>query len=314
MRLSASERDSVRAADWLEAEAVYSENGTASLEKLRSQIEMEGELVEGEDQREHEVESLEDVPSGPSERLVSNASIEIRRRIDICGDGYPFALDNGTLRWTRPGTWADPYIICLLASDRDLYRPGDKTALIFEHLTTVAVGTFWGGSAIRFGAPRDTMPKNLGDAISKLGEMTFSKPIDGWSIYPSDRDLGLDVVGWKGFPDQHNNQLQVYLQCATGEEWLEEKKGEPSLDTWRGLLLWGLPPVVAMAIPYVVNDAEKWQRNIAGRLLLDRLRIVSALSQKTLPDDGIDWADWAKQRVLRARSLNEGDSTADLQK
>ena len=58
----------------------------------------------------------------------------------------------------------------------------------------------------------------------------------------TDQDMGLDVVGWKDAPDQHNNLLQIYAQCATGEGWLEDKIGEPNIEMWSGILLVGLDP------------------------------------------------------------------------
>ena len=307
MILASSERDSVKAADWLEAEIVYSGRQSVPLEALRSQITLEGEFEDTEDQSDHGQDTVDDFPSGPGERFTSNAASEIQRRSSICGEGYPFVLNSGRLEWAQKRSWADPYIVCLLAADRQLYRHGDDTAQVFEHLSTLAIGSFLGGKAIRFGARRDTFPGPIGEAIALLGQLTFSKQINGWNTYHTDQDFGLDVVGWKPFPDGYNNQLQIYMQCATGEGWLEEKKGEPNLDIWRGLLLWGTPPLVALSIPYVVNDEERWQRNLAGRLVLDRLRITYALAKVPLNDDQINWTDWVQNRVALARSMRSGD-------
>ena len=296
MILSAAERDPVKAADWLEAELVYAQGFAVSLERLRSQATLEGDLDDDEDRLEHDLGSAEDVPSGPSERLVSNAAIEIRRRIGLCGGSYPFSLDDGRLTWNDPGRLADPYIVCLLASDREFYSEGDDTARVFEHLTTLAMESFSeGSSSVR--SSRDTMPPHIGEAISRLAELTSAEKLNGWATYGTDQDLGVDVVGWKEFSDSHNNRLQIFAQCATGEGWLEEKKGEPNLEMWSGLLLWGTPPVKALAIPYVVNDKEKWQRNIAGRLLLDRVRIAEALHGTNLNEEVVHWADWVAGRV-----------------
>ena len=297
MRLSAAERDPIKAADWLEAELVYAQGSAVSLENLRSQATLEGDLDDDEDRLEHGLGSTDDAPSGPSERLVGNAATEIRRRIDLCDSTYPFSFESGRLTWNTPTRLADPYIVCLLASDREFSRPGDDTAKVFEHLTTQAMGSFLGGTAVRFGAPRDTMPIPIGEAISLLADLTSAEKLNGWSTYDSDQDLGVDVVGWKEFADNHNNRLQVFAQCATGEGWLEEKKGEPNLDLWSGLLLWGTPPLKALAIPYVVNEKEKWQRNIAGRLLLDRVRIADALRGSNLSEEVIAWTDWVEERI-----------------
>ena len=303
MRLSAGERDAVKAADWLEAQVVYSRNAASSLEQLRSQVNLEGELDEEEELADHELASFQDAPSGPSERLASDAANEIQRRKALCGDAYPFDFNDGRLLWSEPERWADPYIVCLLASDREYYKSGDDTGKVFEHLTTLAVKEFVGGCAIRFGAPRDTMPQAFSEAVSKLAELTASKFLNGWPTYPTDQDLGLDVVGWKPFPDEFNNRLQIYVQCATGEGWLEEKKGEPNIDTWNGILLRGVPPVRALAIPYVVDDSDKWQRDIGNRLLLDRLRIACALRGTQLQDGPVLWSDWAKKRASLPYSM-----------
>ena len=276
---------------------VYAHGPAVSLERVRSQATLETDLDDVEDRTEHDLGPTDDVPSGPSERLASNAAIEIRRRIALCDGTYPFSLDGGRLTWNDPRRLADPYIVCLLASDREFYSPGDDTAKVFEHLTTQAMELFLGGTAVRFGAPRDTMPIPIDEAISRLAELTSAEKLNGWSTYETDQDLGVDVVGWKEFPDSHNNRLQVFAQCATGEGWLEEKRGEPNLELWSGLLLWGTPPLKALAIPYVVNDKEKWQRNIAGRLLLDRVRISEALRGSNLREGVIAWADWVEERV-----------------
>ena len=297
MRLSAAERDPIKAADWLEAELVYARGSAVSLERIRSQATLEGDMDVEDDRLEHGLDANEDVPSGPSERLVSNASNEIRRRITLCSGFYPFSFDGGRLTWNDPKRLADPYIVCLLASDREFYSDGDDTAKVFEHLTTLAMESFLGGSAVRFGAPRDTMPRDIGEAISRLAELTSAEELNGWNTYGTDQDLGVDVVGWKDFSDTHNNRLQVFAQCATGEGWLEEKKGEPNLEMWSGLLLWGTPPIKALAIPYVVNEKEKWQRNIAGRLLLDRVRITDSLRGTNLNEEIVHWADWVEERV-----------------
>ena len=302
MRLEAAERDAIKAADWLEAQVIYSHGSASSLEQLRSQIALEGNLADDEDRDEHDLAPSGDVPSGPGERLASNTAREIHRRVELCEDSYPFAFRRGRLTWKNPDRLADPYIVCLLASDRDLYSPGDDSAKVFEHLTAAAVASFLGGVAVRFGAPRDTMPRGIDDAISKLADLTAAVKLNGWPTYSTDQDLGVDVVGWKNFADPYNNRLQVYLQCATGEGWLEEKKGEPNLNMWNGLLLWGTPPITGLAIPYVVNDAEKWQRNVAGRLLLDRVRIASTLTGIVLNEQVVSWSDWVAQRVELANS------------
>ena len=301
MDLSAGERDPVKGADWLEAQAIYSRRGFAHKSDIVGAALEAGDLIDDEDQADHDMPSIADDRSLAATRLADNIEAEVQRREEVCGDAYPFSLVRGRLTWRNPGTWGNPYIVCLLASDREQYRAGDDTARVFEHLTTLALRTFLDGKAVRFGAPRDTMPTPINEALQELALMTYARRIDGWPVLATDQDMGLDVVGWKDFADRHNNLLQIYAQCATGEGWLEEKIGEPNIEMWSGVLLWGLTPITALAVPYVASPDGLWQRRMAGRLLLDRLRIAAALDGVHLEDGPIYWADWAETRASRAR-------------
>lgn len=297
MDLSAGERDPVKAADWLEAQAIYSRRGFAHKDDIVDAALGTGDLIDDEDQEDHGLVAPTHDRSLSAQRLADNTSTEIERRLELCGELYPFSFARGRLVWRERGRWADPYIVCLLVSDRDNYKPGDDSGKVFEHLTTLAVEAFLAGGAVRFGAPRDTMPVSITEAVTALAVLTSSEEKLGWQLRPRDQDIGLDVVGWRTFPDRHNNGLQIYAQCATGEGWLQEKSGQPNIELWSGILLWGLSPIPALAIPYVADRNGDWTREMAGRLLLDRLRIVAALGGHQLSDGPVNWADWAEERA-----------------
>ena len=299
MDLSASERDPVKAADWLEAQAIYSGRGFVHKNDIVGAALGVGDLDEREDQSDHEFGPPPDDRSLAGTRLADNTETEIQRRLGLCGDAYPFDFARGRLRWREPKKWDDPYVICLLLSDRQTYRQGDDSGKVFEHLTTVALRSLLNGCAVRFGSPRDTMPTSITDALRELAILTSSKVKDAWPVLNTDKDMGLDVVGWTSFTDEHNNLLQVYAQCATGEGWLEEKSGEPNIKMWSDILFWGLDPIPALAVPYVAERDGMWQRRMAGRLLLDRLRIAVALRGQEIKDGPVQWYDWAEDRASR---------------
>ena len=296
MKLSAGERNPVKAADWLEEQVICSWNGQAHTRDIVGAMLAEGDMVVAEDWDDHDFSEEDEDRSGAGIRLADNTDVEIERRRALCGDAYPFAFERGLLQWKDPEKWADPYLVCLLAADRDISRSGDDTGKVFEHLTTLAVEGFLGGCAVRFGAPRDTMAGPINDALKELAQRTSSQLIKGWPVKATDQDLGLDVAGWKDFPDSHNNRLQLYVQCATGEGW-DRKKGDLNLKTWEGLLQWGVPPVPALAIPYVAEGDDLWIRNLAGTLMLDRIRLTSALSGQVLPAGPIPWSEWVRDKV-----------------
>ncbi len=299
MRLSAGERSPVKAADWLEQQVVCSGNGQAHTGNIVGATLAEGDLVDAEDWDEHDLSDQDEDRSGAGIRLAENTTVEIERRQTLCSDAYPFVFEKGLLRWKDPEKWADPYLVCLLASDRDIRRPGDNTGRIFEHMTTLAVKSFLGGGAIRFGDPRDTMARPIKKALADLAQLTSSQYLGGGSVKDTDKDLGLDVVGWKDFSDSHNNQLQIYVQCATGEGW-EQKKGDLNLEMWQSILYCGSRPVPALAIPHVAEGDGSWITRLTGTLLLDRIRITACLAGQELADGPVCWAEWVQGKVTLA--------------
>ena len=195
----------------------------------------------------------------------------------------------------------NPYLFCLLVSDRQFYSPTDRSPRLFEHLACEALASYLTGDAIRFGDPRDTMPIGIHDALDELCRLTGDRRIsEGIEVNATDKDLGLDVVGWKDFNDGQRNKLQVYMQCATGENWTG-KRGEPDIEIWCKILLWNMDPVRALAIPYVASE-EEWEREGAGILLMDRLRLALLLAGMTLPDQERGWSVWCEERIATGRA------------
>jgi hypothetical protein len=303
MFLSSKERDPVLVADWAELQILYSGGTGIALEAVRTDVETEGLLAE---------QDYPDVPMLPnelSERLVSESVREIQRRAQTAGQGYPFRVSMGRLELRRGVRRWNPYTFCLLVADRDYYVSGDLSARMFEHLASRALASYLRGSSVRFGEPRDTLPDNINQALDELTRLTGDSRIAG--IYPvklTDQDFGLDVVAWKDFPDRETSKVLVYMQCATGENW-EGKRGDLDLSaggTWNQIISWTIPPVKALAIPYVVPPGDRWRRATPGLLLLERVRIASVLPARLASLDGVDWVTWCKQRVEHVSHATPG--------
>ena len=290
MQLGAIEGDPIRFADWAELQILYSGAASISLESIRSEVDVEG-LLEHNDSFEGPI-PLDEV----SEHLVAEAIREIERRTADGGRGYPFRLHADSLE-LRPDVdrWT-PYAFCLMVSDRDYWTPGDPSSRMFEHIASRALESYLQGSAMRFGAPREASERNIEVALRHLEERTGDRLISMYPVKSTDKDLGLDVVGWRNFDDCRTSKLLVYMQCATGEDWLS-KKGDLDLSVWNQIMVWTVAPVKALAIPYVVSPGLDWARATPGLLLLDRLRISSMLPATTVCIDGLDWHEWFKRRV-----------------
>ena len=295
MQLGSRERDPVRLADWAELQVLYSEDAGISFESIRTEADVEG-LLEDEDSPDVAI-----APSEASELLIADAVREVQRRIDHGGNGYPFCTNENRLE-IRPGAhrWT-PYAFCLMVCDRDYWVSGDSSPTMFEHVAKAALKSYLQGKAIRFGAPRNAPEKQIQKALEQLAEQTGDRLLQFFPVKPTDKDLGLDVVGWKDFPDEATSKILVYMQCATGEDWLG-KRGDLDLSTagvWSQTIGWTTPPVKALAIPYVVPPGEDWQRATPGILLMDRLRISSVLPDCELSIEGFDLPGWFQERIKR---------------
>lgn len=293
MLLSPAENDPIKIVDWIELQALTSADKTCSLEEVRTYIDADGTLKDDGK-----------LPHESSERLIASSISEIRRRIRNTGPAYPFSF-SGTILKASVSKKYMPYIFCLLIVDREYYNPGaQEPARMFEHLVCEAAKSYIGGNAVRFGWPRDSMATGICDAINELVTYTKNhKMSNGYPYNAIDKDLGLDVVAWKNFPDNYWGQIELLVQCATGQIW-ESKKNECNLAEWRGILYWSIDPTVCLAIPYVIAEND-WVRSSAGVLLMDRIRIASVLGRRQLTCSHSDWWSWCKERINEVKKNNQ---------
>ena len=290
MQIGSIEGDPIRFADWAELRVLYSSEIGISLESIRTEVDVEGLLGEDSDDL--------GLPDEASQSLVSDTVREIQRRMAHGGKGYPFRLKNDRLE-LRPGIPRKiPYTFCLMVSDRDYWTSGDRSPMMFEQIASDALGAYLQGSSFRFGAPRNAPERQIMVALQRLSERTGDPLSGNYPVRSTDKDLGLDVVGWKNFLDGQTSKILVYMQCATGEDW-PSKKGDLDINlggVWNRTIVWTAPPVKAIAVPYVVAPGEEWDRVTPGLLLMDRLRISSLLPAQLVSDKGIDWSSWFTKR------------------
>lgn len=309
MYLTPADHDPVKIADWAELEVLYSKTGIISFDAIRARIDIDGSAVEGLEPQEEESyeaetegEPHEAVGQELAEVLVANAIAEIDRRIHIAQEAYPFERSRRTLSLKLTYRKCIPYIFCLLVADRVFYSPRDKVhTRLFEHLAKEALAEYMGGEAVRFGAPRDTMARGINDAIDELAMVIGDERINQYPVNATDKDLGLDVAGWRTFPDRRISKLEIFIQCATGEDWEENKGEECNLGIWQSILCCSNDRMRGLAIPYIVADEVEWRRAAWTLIFLDRLRIASVLRSKPIPDNEYHWWRWCRKRIGRGR-------------
>ena len=301
MQIGSFERDPIRLADWAELKVLYSTATSISWESIRTEVNLEG-FLDADDLFDEDYLDEPALAEAAPESLLADTIREIHRRMASGGRGYPFRIQKDKLE-LRPGVHRrTPYAFCLMVSDRDYYTASDPAPRMFEHIASVALKSYLQGSSYRFGAPRSAPDQQIKTALIRLEEQTGDKFKNFYPIRSTDKDLGLDVVGWKDFVDSEISKLLVYMQCATGEDW-PKKSGDLDLGTagvWNKTMEWTVPPVKAMAIPYVVPPGIEWERATPGVLFLDRLRITSLLPARSVSQaviaEGVDWNLWFEER------------------
>lgn len=131
-----------------------------------------------------------------------------------------------------------------------------------------------------FAFPRRTQEKSFSEAVNKLSVLLG----EGGGINPSRRvrarvqkDASLDLVVWRGFPDQRPGQLIAFGHCAAGKDWRSKARELPEPDDW--CITWMRDPPVVLPlrmffIPHRLDESDWRIPPLRGQILFDRCRIA----------------------------------------
>jgi hypothetical protein len=282
-------QDTIALADWLELSGLVADDTNSSRGDLERQIKKSGTV---EDESEDEAIN----------RILDEVFIELDKRANAVGDGYPFEITNSLV--TRRAVFRDtylPYIFCLCLSNFGSPPMAAKVVnprLLFEHISSLSLEGFLGGKALVLGTGRlledeKTTVKGFAGVIDQLAE--FIGEGDGFKQQNtlSRKDDGIDVVGIKHLGGPRLSNLVVYGQCASGADWqtsgkLSQCQPEAFFDQWMlGHKI--SPPIRSYFIPYIVEDAKfVWAARKSG-LLFERLRVSKWASAHA------NLGNWARQ-------------------
>ena len=157
---------------------------------------------------------------------------------------------------------------------------GQKTGAIhFGQLVTDALRCYIGGRALRFGWPkREPVPSHPVEAVDYLSEQLGEPRNPLGHIKARDKDMGLDAVAWKPFPDRLAGQVVMFGACATGANW-RGKIGELILHRWQNFVSFTVPPALLFAVPWVPEEEDWAQIQESGYIVFDRLRAVASMGR-----------------------------------
>ena len=232
------------------------------------------------------VEEEEEIP-----RYAQRAYSEIQRRIEACGEGYPFCLgENGVTLYPPPcksnGKQAI-YKYLLLATrlnmKSDRIHAGIDGTLLFEELSAEASRDY-------FGDRSESMVFGTSDGSSRFEEKVdclCANIKEGNGYEPKgdkqghERDGKLDVVAWKHFSDGFPGKVIAFGQCKSGSHYSDDA---PNLrpDSFCAKWMHSRPALVPLRMFFIAEALHQGDfYNLASDagLLFDRCRIVDYSNQ-----------------------------------
>lgn len=242
-----------------------------------------------------------------AEKIVIDAWIELKRRANCIDSEMAFSVVYPTVKRTR--SWEDTpaHSFCVLLSLAQCYKRWwvniseggyREQGELFELLTQESLETQFSDWCIRRTGWYRTEPTELRGMVNRianwLGEDT-GDDINAW-VSSDGRDMGLDLLCYRPFPDNRTGFPVYLMQCASGQNWTE-KVYQPNIDLWQRLVNFVVRPQKAFAIPFALSDDDfRKQCVLIQGLFLDRCRLLAAArfreqwESSSLKDRIIRWA------------------------
>ena len=218
--------------------------------------------------------------------LVGEAFASVQERSELCGDGYPFHLNqNGTALQRGNGPANHKQLIykyLLLATRLNMATNRKHAGLdgteLFEELCAEVARNYFGKNSrsFVFGTANGftNFEGKVNDLCTNLGEGRRYRNLQGHT--PNTKDDGLDIVVWTPFSDRRVGQLIGFGQCKTGTSYNDAfTRLQPGAfcDKW-----FEVQPAVKPIRMFFLAEAlldEGWdgKARMAG-ILLDRCRII----------------------------------------
>ena len=222
-----------------------------------------------------------------AKEIVVDAWNELTHRLNCIDSGMSFTVVFPHVE--RTGSWEDTpaHSFCVLLSLARCYKRwwacisgGDynEQGELFELLTQESLEKQFSDWHIRRTGWYRMQPTELRGMVNRianwLGE-DAGDDINAWAGSDG-KDMGLDLLFYRPFPDNRAGFPVYLMQCASGQNWTE-KVYQPSIDFWQRLVNFVVRPQKAFAIPFALSDDDfRKQCVLIQGLFLDRCRLLAA--------------------------------------
>lgn len=237
--------------------------------------------------------------------ILDDVMLELERRHDSCGGGYPFELTAmGTVLRDRKAACVQSsiYRYLLLSTRLNMQsarvHDGIDGTKLLEELACGILHHYLGARSITcvFGTAQSNcgFADKIKDLSNRLGEGLGFETMPNSRTRIAAQDDKLDTVGWIPFVDNLLGKLIVFGQCKTGTNWTtmaSQLQPREFIKRWfRKEFL--VDPLRAFFVSEAPDRSEWTDASIYAGILFDRCRIVS-LSENLTADNCRRWTESA---------------------
>jgi len=238
---------------------------------------------------------------------------EIGRRVALMREAYPFEVnDTGSLLHRPSKTGVYEFCLTVARNPTGVSDGVPNASAIFEMISrdVVALHLGTGTSSFRSGAPPyefelrgNSARETFLELQKRCGEFKWN-PDAGFPddpTYKHLKDIGLDIVVWKPWPDGRLAQFFALAQCACGKNDVDSKKGRElsvkRLETWLRPVCHVDPVRCFLVAHHIPNTMQLYEISREAGLVFDRARIAliaEAFPEQIKPPENIDYHKMAK--------------------
>jgi hypothetical protein len=237
-----------------------------------------------------------------AENIAQNVVDAFAERQQMLGMAYPFKTDGYKMEINHPDPTTTTYLFCLglsLLPASEIHN--EQRSLQFETVVMNAARNFFGGKALRIGAPWASAEiPHYGALLDKVIELIPNLGEKFKTEAPGGGDAGWDVLVVKNFCDNFIPRFIALGNCATGRtDW--KRKGLETQPTY----FWSYFQsdhrsvfITFFAVPFTMNEESRLRKLSQTCLTLDRLRICEHAPITPLPEIAT-WLEEQRANALR---------------
>jgi hypothetical protein len=230
------------------------------------------------------------------EPIADTVFMELIQRVKFYGPACPYQINGNTA--TPKFKWSDfpEHTMCLIFSLYGVIKTkgNNDGTKYFEQVSNVAIKSFYNCDTMVLGFPnKSNLVGQVGEFIKRSLEIQGHK-----SPRPKDKDKGVDIIAWKSFEDNRNNQLIMFIQCGAGYHFGQKKPID--ITGWRRIIDFRVDPMTGIAIPGLVNDNNTWEDlSNVYKIVFDRPRIIKNLFGSPYVDNDLrkKLKTWCRKRL-----------------